>query len=153
MLSLQKRSNWVNVFLGSQLSMQVRCCRALRSHEGRWREYGNSTDILQEQCDRHYQSLGHHEQTRMQNSETVRGYDREACCVWQLVFSSSCTVYGNPKEVPITEDHPRSSISVYGRTKLLNEDIMMDLATADKEWRIILLRYDVPVCSHQFCTG
>eukprot|EP00210_Caulerpa_lentillifera_P005591 g5348.t1 len=65
-----------------------------------------------------------------------------------LVFSSSCTVYGNPTEVPITEDHPRSAISVYGRTKLLNEDIMMDVANADKEWKIILLRYFNPVSAH-----
>ena len=67
-----------------------------------------------------------------------KGKGRSLCV--QLVFSSSCTVYGNPKEVPITEDHPRSAISVYGRTKLFNEDMMMDLSAADKEWKIILLR-------------
>lgn len=65
-----------------------------------------------------------------------------------MVFSSSCTVYGNPTKVPITEDHPRSSMSVYGTTKLINENIFIDISNADKEWRVILLRYFNPVAAH-----
>lgn len=65
-----------------------------------------------------------------------------------MVFSSSCTVYGNPEEVPLKEDHPRSAISVYGRTKLIIEDMMMDVAKSDKEWQIILLRYFNPIGAH-----
>lgn len=41
----------------------------------------------------------------------------------QLVFSSSCTVYGNPQYVPIDEKHPRKAVSPYGRTKLMIEEI------------------------------
>ena len=41
----------------------------------------------------------------------------------QLVFSSSCTVYGNPQYVPIDEKHPREAVSPYGRTKLMIEEI------------------------------
>ena len=57
-----------------------------------------------------------------------------------MVFSSSCTVYGNPQYVPIDEAHPLKAVSPYGRTKLIIEDIFRDLAVADKEWRIILRR-------------
>ena len=65
-----------------------------------------------------------------------------------MVFSSSCTVYGNPQYVPIDEAHPLKAVSPYGRTKLIIEDIFRDLAVADKEWRIILLRYFNPVGAH-----
>jgi UDP-glucose 4-epimerase len=58
----------------------------------------------------------------------------------QMVFSSSCTVYGNPQYVPIDESHPLKALSPYGRTKLMIEDIFRDLAVSDKEWKIILLR-------------
>ncbi len=66
----------------------------------------------------------------------------------QIVFSSSCTVYGNPKYVPIDEVHPLEAVSPYGRTKLQIEDIMRDVAASDKSWRIILLRYFNPVGAH-----
>lgn len=66
----------------------------------------------------------------------------------QMVFSSSCTVYGNPQYVPIDEKHPLKAVSPYGRTKLIIEDIFRDLAASDKEWRIILLRYFNPVGAH-----
>ncbi|GMH44154.1 hypothetical protein BSKO_12088 [Bryopsis sp. KO-2023] len=65
-----------------------------------------------------------------------------------MVFSSSCTVYGIPKATPLTEDHPRSAISCYGRTKLIIEDVLGDVAKSDKEWRIVLLRYFNPVGAH-----
>ena len=94
-----------------------------------------------------------------------------------MVFSSSCTVYGEPAKVPIDETFPRKAVSPYGNTKLVIEDIMTgnrchwwitghlrcypceaparrssfcsaDYSKADKEWRIILLRYFNPVGAH-----
>eukprot|EP00889_Picochlorum_renovo_P008698 jgi/Picre1/35728/NNA_003188.t1 len=65
-----------------------------------------------------------------------------------IVFSSSCTVYGNPQYVPIDEKHPLKAVSPYGRTKLIIEDIFRDLAASDPEWNIILLRYFNPVGAH-----
>ena len=65
-----------------------------------------------------------------------------------MVFSSSCTVYGNPTKVPIDEEHPLAAVSPYGRTKLIIEDIFRDYAAADKSWRTILLRYFNPVGAH-----
>ena len=65
-----------------------------------------------------------------------------------MVFSSSCTVYGNPQYVPLDEGHPLKAVSPYGRTKLVIEDIFRDLYTAEPEWRIILLRYFNPVGAH-----
>ena len=62
-----------------------------------------------------------------------------------MVFSSSCTVYGDPARVPITEDFPRSATNPYGRSKLIIEDILTDLFRAEPAWRIALLRYFNPV--------
>src|SRR4051812_49242153 len=67
--------------------------------------------------------------------------------VRDLVFSSSCTVYGDPETVPITEDSPLGASSPYGRTKLHIEEMLRDLATA-RGWRIALLRYFNPVGAH-----
>ncbi len=69
--------------------------------------------------------------------------------VKNLVFSSSCTVYGEPERVPITEDFPLWAYSPYGWTKLINEQILRDLYAADNEWNIILLRYFNPVGAHK----
>ncbi|KAK9905085.1 hypothetical protein WJX75_009459 [Coccomyxa subellipsoidea] len=68
--------------------------------------------------------------------------------VKNMVFSSSCTVYGNPEKVPINEEHPLKAVSPYGRTKLIIEDIFRDVAAAEPEWRTILLRYFNPVGAH-----
>ncbi len=68
--------------------------------------------------------------------------------VRRLVFSSSATVYGDPATVPITEDMPLSATNPYGRTKLFIEDICRDLAKAEKDWSIVLLRYFNPVGAH-----
>lgn len=68
--------------------------------------------------------------------------------VKQLVFSSSATVYGDPHTVPIQEDFPRSATNPYGRSKLIIEDILMDLARAEPDWHIALLRYFNPVGAH-----
>ncbi len=68
--------------------------------------------------------------------------------VRNLVFSSSATVYGDPHKVPISEDFPLSATNPYGRTKLMIEDILRDLYTAQKEWNIAILRYFNPVGAH-----
>ena len=68
--------------------------------------------------------------------------------VKNLVFSSSATVYGNPHTVPITEDFPLSTTNPYGSTKLFIEYILKDLAKADKEFNIAILRYFNPVGAH-----
>jgi UDP-glucose 4-epimerase len=65
-----------------------------------------------------------------------------------LVFSSSATVYGDPGEVQYTEDLPLKPVNVYGRTKLMVEDILRDLKHADPAWRVALLRYFNPVGAH-----
>lgn len=68
--------------------------------------------------------------------------------VKKLIFSSSATVYGNPASVPIMEDFPLSVTNPYGRTKLMIEEILRDLAIADPSWHIALLRYFNPVGAH-----
>ncbi len=68
--------------------------------------------------------------------------------VKDIVFSSSATVYGDKNQPPLTEDMPRSAVNPYGRTKLMIEDILTDLHTADPEWNVILLRYFNPVGAH-----
>lgn len=69
--------------------------------------------------------------------------------VKDLVFSSSATVYGNPKTVPIREDFPLSVTNPYGRTKLMIEEILRDLHVSDSTWNIVLLRYFNPVGAHK----
>jgi UDP-glucose 4-epimerase len=65
-----------------------------------------------------------------------------------IVFSSSATVYGESDTVPIREDFPLSAASPYGRTKLMIEEILRDVAAADPGWRVALLRYFNPVGAH-----
>jgi len=69
--------------------------------------------------------------------------------VKSIVFSSSATVYGDPATVPIREDFPLSATNPYGRSKLIIEQILGDLALSDPEWRIALLRYFNPVGAHE----
>ncbi|MDR1276582.1 MAG: UDP-glucose 4-epimerase GalE [Candidatus Accumulibacter sp.] len=66
-----------------------------------------------------------------------------------LVFSSSAAVYGEPKRLPLTEDHPLSASNPYGRTKLMIEEILRDLYRAEPDWRIGILRYFNPVGAHE----
>ncbi|MBU0510514.1 MAG: UDP-glucose 4-epimerase GalE [Chloroflexi bacterium] len=67
-----------------------------------------------------------------------------------IVFSSSATVYGEPHTFPITEDFPLSPpTNPYGRTKLMIEDILRDLARSESGWDIALLRYFNPVGAHE----
>ena len=67
----------------------------------------------------------------------------------KIVFSSSATVYGNPKELPIKEDFPLSTTNPYGTTKLMIEQILQDVGKADKEFRAAILRYFNPIGAHK----
>ncbi len=69
--------------------------------------------------------------------------------VKNLVFSSSATVYGEPKSVPVYEDFPLSATNPYGRSKLFIEEILQDLYKSDSSWNIALLRYFNPIGSHE----
>lgn len=66
----------------------------------------------------------------------------------KLVFSSSATVYGLPKKLPIKEDFPLSTTNPYGSTKLMIENILRDLYISDNTWHIAILRYFNPIGAH-----
>ena len=68
--------------------------------------------------------------------------------VHDLVFSSSCTVYGDPERIPVDETAGRSATNPYGRTKLIVEDMLIDTAASDPRWRFLSLRYFNPVGAH-----
>ncbi|MGX8701887.1 UDP-glucose 4-epimerase GalE [Caproiciproducens sp.] len=69
--------------------------------------------------------------------------------VYQLVFSSSATVYGMNNTAPFKEDMPLSTTNPYGTTKLMIETMLRDLCAADQNWKIALLRYFNPIGAHQ----
>lgn len=70
--------------------------------------------------------------------------------VKNIVFSSSATVYGNPEQMPITEECPKGQCTnPYGWTKSMMEQIMTDVQKADPTWNVILLRYFNPVGAHE----
>jgi UDP-glucose 4-epimerase len=70
--------------------------------------------------------------------------------VFKLVFSSSATVYGQPVIMPIVEDHGTGEPSnPYGRSKLMIEQLLKDLALSEPRWRIALLRYFNPIGAHE----
>lgn len=69
--------------------------------------------------------------------------------VYQFVYSSSATVYGEPKELPITEIHPTGECTnPYGKSKFFVEEILKDLCSSDERWSVISLRYFNPVGAH-----
>jgi UDP-glucose 4-epimerase len=68
--------------------------------------------------------------------------------VRDIVFSSSCTVYGAPETLPLREDFPLQAVNPYGQTKLTIECMLKDLAAADPAWNISILRYFNPVGAH-----
>jgi UDP-glucose 4-epimerase len=73
-----------------------------------------------------------------------------AAGVFTLVFSSSATVYGEPSLIPISEEQPVAQpTNPYGRSKLMIEEVLNDLTTADERWRVALLRYFNPVGAHE----
>ena len=69
--------------------------------------------------------------------------------VKKIVFSSSATVYGNPKSLPIKEDFPLHTTNPYGTTKLMIENILEDLYKADSSFDITILRYFNPIGAHK----
>lgn len=69
--------------------------------------------------------------------------------VKKMIFSSSATVYGSPKEIPITEECPKGTCTnPYGWTKSMLEQILTDMQKADPEWNVVLLRYFNPIGAH-----
>jgi len=70
--------------------------------------------------------------------------------IFSFVFSSSATVYGIPDQIPVSEASPvKRPTNPYGRSKLVVEDMLRDLAAADPRWRIAILRYFNPVGAHK----
>tara|TARA_R110001606_G_scaffold178752_1_gene325448 strand:+ start:34137 stop:35150 length:1014 start_codon:yes stop_codon:yes gene_type:complete len=66
-----------------------------------------------------------------------------------LIFSSSATVYGLPKSVPIREDFATSTSNPYGASKLMVENILTDVAKVNANWNIATLRYFNPIGAHE----
>lgn len=69
--------------------------------------------------------------------------------VYNLVFSSSATVYGIPESIPMNETDPISGINPYARTKRINEEILQDISLSNNRWNIISLRYFNPLGAHE----
>ena len=75
--------------------------------------------------------------------------EMQSAKVRNLVFSSSCTVYGEPEKVPISEDFPTGQVSSpYGRTKYMMEEIIRDYSNANSDFHAAILRYFNPVGAH-----
>lgn len=77
----------------------------------------------------------------------IRAMKAHNCHV--MIFSSSATVYGMDNESPLTEDMPTSATNPYGWTKVMNEQILRDVAAADPEFSVVLLRYFNPIGAHE----
>jgi UDP-glucose 4-epimerase len=90
---------------------------------------------------RYYENNVHGSQVLLQAMENAG--------VFNIVFSSSATVYGDPAVVPIDESCALGPTNPYGRTKLMVEDMLRDHAIADARWRIAILRYFNPVGAHE----
>lgn len=68
---------------------------------------------------------------------------------FNLVYSSSATVYGDPQFLPITEIHPTGGCTnPYGKTKFFTEEILKDICVSDDRWHVVSLRYFNPVGAH-----
>ena len=92
------------------------------------------------------QPLEYYENNLGSTFSLVRAMRRHG--VAKLVFSSSATVYGADAPVPMHEDLPTSATNPYGWTKVMQEQVLRDIALADPSWRIALLRYFNPVGAH-----
>ncbi len=68
--------------------------------------------------------------------------------MYNIIFSSSASVYGEPTKMPITEDFPTGAKSPYGRTKEFIEHILRDWSISQKQASVVLLRYFNPVGAH-----
>ncbi len=82
------------------------------------------------------------------NGTTVLLECLAAAGVRALVFSSSATVYGDPRQVPVPVDAPLAPTNPYGQTKAMVEQILGDLAVSDPRWALAILRYFNPVGAH-----
>lgn len=71
------------------------------------------------------------------------------CGCNNFIFSSSATVYGVPKAVPITEDFPLSATNPYGQTKLMIEQMLCDYQKANPDFNVVILRYFNPIGAHE----
>ncbi|MET1253585.1 UDP-glucose 4-epimerase GalE [Aliikangiella maris] len=91
--------------------------------------------------------LEYYEQNVYGTLSLLKVMQRFSC--FNIVFSSSATVYGDPASVPITEDFPTSATNPYGRSKLYIEEILRDLSLSNEQWHIILLRYFNPIGAHE----
>jgi len=89
----------------------------------------------------------YHENNVIGTHHLLSAMERTACR--RLIFSSSCTVYGAVEKSPVDERHPRGATNPYGKTKLDIEDMLYELASEDKRWKIALLRYFNPVGAHE----
>lgn len=70
--------------------------------------------------------------------------------VKNIIFSSSATVYGDPAQIPITEECPKGQpTNPYGWTKSMLEQVLTDIQKADPEWNVVLLRYFNPIGAHK----
>ena len=77
-------------------------------------------------------------------AEVMRAHD-----VKKFVFSSSATVYGMNNPVPFNETMPTAATNPYGYTKVMIEQMLRDIAVADPQWSICLLRYFNPIGAHE----
>ncbi|CAM4078890.1 UDP-glucose 4-epimerase GalE [Pseudoalteromonas byunsanensis] len=88
-------------------------------------------------------------QVNVQGTLTLLDAMRDAG-VFKLVFSSSATVYGDPKSLPIREDFPvGGTTNPYGTSKLMVEMVLQDVAKSDERWAFAILRYFNPVGAHE----
>jgi UDP-glucose 4-epimerase len=90
--------------------------------------------------------LSYYEENVFGTIQLLKAMDAAGCR--QIVFSSSATVYGEPKYLPFDEAHPLSPINPYGRTKYFIEEILRDWAATDPQKSVMLLRYFNPVGAH-----
>ncbi|VEE07156.1 UDP-glucose 4-epimerase GalE [Neisseria animalis] len=80
----------------------------------------------------------------------VQAEEMAAAGVFNIVFSSSATVYGNPARTPITEDMPvGGTTNPYGTSKYMTERMLADIQKSDPRWSVVLLRYFNPVGAHE----
>ncbi|MBO4227997.1 UDP-glucose 4-epimerase GalE [Bradyrhizobium neotropicale] len=93
------------------------------------------------------QPLEYYDQNVIGSHRLLRAMQRSG--VKTIVFSSSATVYGTPKFLPYTEDHPLNAVNPYGRTKLIIEDMLRDQYASDPSWKVAILRYFNPVGAHE----
>lgn len=106
-------------------------------HFAGWKAVGESTEI----------PLTYYRENLGSTFTLLEAMAKHGCKT--IVFSSSATVYGDISEPPFTEDFPTGATNPYGRTKLMIEQILADVAAADPELRVGVLRYFNPIGAHE----